>query len=109
MRKISLTSKIVPKTSAAESLGGACRAEATDQWTASEGITVKILPLFDRSTSWFKYEELIDDWQDLTQLEAAKRGRALKNRLVGDASMYEGLLGRETLRSEDGVKYFKNT
>ena len=42
-------------------------------------------------------------------LEAGKRGPALKNRLVGDAAMSEGLLDRETLRSEDGVKYFKDT
>ena len=74
------------KNSSAESLGGAHRAEATDPWTASSGITVKIPPLFDGSISWFKYEELIDDWLDLTVLEAGKRGPALKNRLVGDAS-----------------------
>ena len=42
-------------------------------------------PLFDGSTSWFKYEELIDDWLDLTVLEGRKRGPALKNRVVGDA------------------------
>ena len=58
-------------------------------------------------TSWSKYEELIDDWLDLT-LEAGKRGPALKNRLVGDAAMYKGLLDREALRSENGVKYFTN-
>ena len=69
---------------------------------------MKIPPLSDGPTSWFMYEELIDDWLDLTQLEAGKRGPALKNRLVGDAAMYKGLLDRETLRSE-GVKYFKNT
>ena len=45
----------------AESLVGACRAESTDQWTARSGISTKIPPLFDGSTSWFKYEELIDD------------------------------------------------
>ena len=39
------------KNSSAESLGGAHRAEATDPWTASSGITVKIPPLFDGSTS----------------------------------------------------------
>ena len=53
----------------AESLVGAYRAESTDQWTAGSGITMKIPPLFDGSTSWFKYEELIDDWLDLTVLE----------------------------------------
>ena len=97
------------KSSSAESLGGASRAENTDQWTAFLGITANIPPLFDRSTSWFKYEELIDDWLDHTQVQAGKRGPALKNRLVGDASVNEGLLDRETLRSEDGVRYFKNT
>ena len=44
--------------------------------------------LFDGSTSWFKYEELIEDWLDLTVLEDTQRGPALKNRLVGDAEMY---------------------
>ena len=69
----------------------------------------QIPPVFDGPTSWFKYEELIDDLLDLTQLGVGQRGPALKNRLVGDALMYNGLLDRESLRSEDGVKYFKNT
>ena len=41
--------------------------------------------------SWFKYEELIEDWLDLTVLEETKRGPALKNRLVGNAEPYEEL------------------
>ena len=57
--------------SAAESLCGAYRAEATDHWTASSGIPLKLPPLFDGSSSWFKYEELINDW--ILQLEAGKR------------------------------------
>ena len=77
--------------------------------TATSGIIIKIPPFFDGPTSWFKYEELIDDWLDLTVLEAGKRGPALNNRLVGDAEMYTGLLDREPLRAEDGVKYFKDT
>ena len=97
------------KTFRAESLVGAFRTESTDPWTAACGITTKIPPLFDGSTSWFKYEELIDDWLDLTVLEAAKRGPALKNRLVGDAEMYQGHLNQESLRAEDGVKHFRNT
>ena len=64
---------------------------------------------FDGSTSWFKYEELIENWLDLTVLEETKRGPALKNRLVGDAEMHKGLLNRESLRATDGVKYFRNT
>ena len=70
---------------------------------------MKFSPLFDGSTSWFKYEELIDGWLDLTQLEAGKRRPALKNRLVGDATVYKGLADGESLRAEDGVKYFQDT
>ena len=80
---------------AAESLVGAYRKESTDQWTAGHGITTKIPPLFDGSTSWFKCEELIDDWLDLTVLEVEKRGPALKT--------------RKPLRAADGVKYFRDT
>ena len=56
----------------AESMVGAYRAESTDQYTTGSGIITKIPPLFDGSTFWFKYEELIDDWLDLTVLEAEK-------------------------------------
>ena len=76
----------------AEAMVGTFRAESTHQWTAASGITTKIPPLHDGLTSWFKYEELIDDWLDLTVLEAGKRGPALKNRPVGDAEKYKGLL-----------------
>ena len=58
------------------------------------------------STSWFKYEELIEDWPDLTVLETSKRGPALKNRLHGSAAKHKPLLSREALRAEDGVEYF---
>ena len=81
-----MTSQLKTKKKPAESLVGACRAESTDQYTAGSGITTKIPPL-DGSTSWLKYEELIDDWLDLTVPEAEKRGPALKNRLVGDAEV----------------------
>ena len=45
----------------------------------------------------------------LTQLEGGKRGPALMNRLVGDASIYKKHLDRKPLPSEDGVKYFMET
>ena len=93
----------------AEAMVGAYRAESTDQWTGASGITTKTRPLFDGSTSWFKDEELIDDWLDLTVLESGKRGPALKNRLSGDAAMYQKLLDRELLRAVDGVKDFRVT
>ena len=88
-----------------ESLVGTYRVESAGQWTAGSGITTKIPPLSHGSTSWFKCEELIDDWLAHTVLEAEKRGPALKNRLVGDAQMFNGLLDREPLRATDGVKF----
>ena len=72
----------------AESVVGACRAQSTDQWTAAGGITTKISTLFDGSTSWFRYEELIEDWLDLTVREAGKLGPALKDTLVGDGEKF---------------------
>ena len=41
--------------SSVNSLGGAYRAEATDQWSTVSGITVKIPSFFDGPISWFKY------------------------------------------------------
>ena len=37
------------------------------------------------------FEKMINDWLNLTMLEAEKLGPALKNRLVGDAEMYKAL------------------
>ena len=54
----------------AESSVEAYREESTDHWIAGSAITTKIPTLFDESTSWFEYEELFDDWLDLTVLEA---------------------------------------
>ena len=53
------------KEKPAESMVEAYRAESTDQKTAGSGITKKIPPLFDGSTSWCKYEELTDNWLDV--------------------------------------------
>ena len=69
----------------AEVIVGTHRAESTNDWTAASGITSKIPPLHGGSTSWFEYEELIEDWQNLTVLEASKRGPTLKNRRSGVA------------------------
>ena len=88
---------------------GAFRAESTDQWTATSGITTKIPRLFNGLTSRFKYEELIDDWLDLTMLEAGKRGLALKDRLIADAAMYKGLLDRESVRAEEVFQRYVET
>ena len=68
-----MTSQLKTKKNPAESMVGAYRTESTDLYTAGSGITAKIPPLFDGSTSCFKDEELIDDWLDLTVREAEER------------------------------------
>ena len=62
------------------------------------GITCKIPPPYDGTTSWFKYEEHIEDWLDLTVLDTSKQGPALKNRLHRNAAKYKPVL---TLRAQD--------
>ena len=73
-------------------------------------VTTKMPPSFDGKTSWFAYEDAIDDWCDITELDDEKRGPALHNRLEGDAAIYKKILDRDALKSkEEGVTYFKRT
>ena len=51
----------------------------------------------------------IDDWCDITELDADKRGPALRNRLEGEAAIHKRLLDRDRLKDPtNGVKYFKS-
>ena len=61
-------------------------------------VTTKVPPGFDGKTSWLAFEDAIDDWCDITQLETEKWGPALRNRLEGEASVFKRLLDREELR-----------
>ena len=72
-------------------------------------ISFKVPPLFDGRQSWFAYEEAIDDWTDVIELEVAKQGAALRNRLEGEAAVYRKILDRDRLKQDDGVAYFKRT
>ena len=72
--------------------------------------TPKIAQGFDGRSSWFSYEEAVDDWLDITTLDPEKQGPSLKTRLHGDAAVYKPLLDRDQLRDPvTGVKYFKDT
>ena len=68
----------------------------------------KIPPSYDGTTSCFKYEELIEDWLDLTVLDTSKHGPALKNRRHGNVDRYKPLLNRDALKADDGVKYIRD-
>ena len=74
-------------------------------------VTTKVPTGFDRKTSWFAFEDAIDDWCDITELESEELGPALRNRLEGEAAVYKRLLDRDDLRQPNarGVDYFKRT
>ena len=73
----------------------------------TQTVTTKIPPALDGRSSRFAYEEAIDDWCDITELDANKRGPALRNRLEGDAAVYKSLLDRELLRSRKRRSIFQ--
>ena len=73
-------------------------------------MTTKIPPAYNGRSSWFAYEELIDEWVDLTVINPEKQGPNLRNRLIEDAQMYKAMLDRNRLMDPDnGVQYFKDT
>eukprot|EP00438_Fugacium_kawagutii_P014944 Skav228845 [mRNA] locus=scaffold2630:88:7077:+ [translate_table: standard] len=73
-------------------------------------MTPKMPPTFDGQSSWFEYEDLIDDWLGITTLQPERHGPSLKNSLVGAAAFYKNMLDNVQLRNaENGITYFKNT
>eukprot|EP00435_Cladocopium_sp_Y103_P071712 s158_g38.t1 len=73
-------------------------------------MTPKVPPQFDGQSSWFEYEDLIDDWLGITTLDPDKHGPSLKNALVGAASFYKSMLDNALLRDPDrGLAHFKDT
>ncbi|CAE7449626.1 RE1 [Symbiodinium natans] len=82
--------------------------EELQRLSAFQQVTTKVPPSYDGRSSWFAFEDAVDDWCDITELEPEKRGPALRNRLEGEAAIYKRLLDREALKNkEDGVRYFK--
>ena len=73
-------------------------------------MTPKVPPQFDGQSSWFEYEDLIDDWLGITTLDADKHGPSLKNALIGSASFCKSMLDNALLRDPDrGLAHFKDT
>jgi len=75
-----------------------------------EHFNAKVAPAFDGRGQWFVFEEMVQDWQDITTIDESKRGAHLKNRLSGEAVVYRSTLDREKLADKDnGVQYFMDT
>ena len=79
----------------------------SDKMLGQLGITPKTGPAYDGTTSWFEYEQLIDDRCDITTLDEEKRRPSLKTKLSGIASMQKEALDRTKLASKSGVECFK--
>ena len=73
-------------------------------------MSTKVPPAWNGRGSWFAYEELVNDWEDVTVLEKSQRGPALRNRLQEEAVVYKQMLDRTKLKDEnEGVEYFLKT
>ena len=82
---------------------------AHSPFSTSQQITTKVPPAYDGRTDWFRYEEAVEEWLDLTELNKDKQGPALRARLDGAATMYREVLDRGKLKLSSGVSYFLNT
>ena len=77
---------------------------------AAHPVTTEVPPGYDGSTNWFKYADAVEEWCDLTKMEAKRRGPAIAARLSGRAEIFKERLDKERLRDpETGVDYFLAT
>ena len=69
---------------------------------AAHPVTTEVPPGYDGTTSWFKYSDAVEEWCDLTKVEAKRRGPAIAARLSGRAELFKERLDRKRLeRSRD--------
>ena len=68
-----------------EAYSSAGRPTGFTEETLNYSMTAKQPPSYDGKASWFRYEELVDNWTTFTTIEAPKRGFLVKSRLIGDA------------------------
>ena len=83
---------------------------ATTMVHAAHPVTTEVPPGYDGSTNWFKYADAVEEWCDLTKVEARRRGPVIAARLLGRAEIFKERLNRDRLREpETGVEYFLAT
>ena len=93
-----------------EAYSSMAKAQSYTEEALNLSMTAKQPPSYDGKVSWFRYEELVDDWVTITTVEAPKRGPLLKSRLTGDAYMYKAVLQNDLLQDPvEGANYFLST
>ena len=50
-------------------------------------VTTEVPLGYDGSTNWFRYADAVEEWCDLTKVEAKRRGPAIAARLSGRAEI----------------------
>ena len=71
-----------------------------------EPYNIKIGPAYDGRMNWWRFEEYVADWQDITTVDKNKQGPMLKTRLTGLAFHKRHLLERDKLKTEDGTIFY---
>ena len=70
------------------------RAPQQTQIHMTQQMTTKVAPAYDGKTSFFAFEDAIDDWCDITELEPEKRGPALRNSTGRRCSTIQEVIGQ---------------
>ena len=77
---------------------------------AAHSVMTEVPPGYDGTTSWFKYSDAVEEWCDLTKVEAKRRGPAIAARLSGRAELFKERFERERLKDpETGVECLFST
>ena len=56
---------------------------------AAHPVTTEVPLRYDGSTSWLKYSDAVEEWCDLTRVEARRHGPAIADRLSGWAELFK--------------------
>ena len=56
---------------------------------AAHPVTTEVPPGYDGTTSLLKYSDAVEEWCDLTKVEARRRGPATAARLSGRAEIFK--------------------
>ena len=76
----------------------------------AHAVTTEVPPGYDGTTSWLKYSDALEEWCDLTKVEAKRRDPAIAARLSGRAECFkEKLTGDRLEDPQTGVEYRLST
>ena len=75
-----------------------------DEAWSSDKMTTKVPPAYDGLTSFFAYEEYVEEWLLITTIDDDKRAPLLRFRLKGNALTVKRLLNQDRLTQPGAIK-----